>query len=974
MDIWRIDDETWAALNRLLDEALELPAAQRERWVDELAADYEPLKPKLRVLLARSAQMETGDFLRTLPKLDLDAEEIARVEQPGAHVGPYRLVRELGSGGMGVVWLAERVDGLVRRPVALKLPHGAWRRAGLAERMAREREILASLTHPHIARLYDAGVTDAGQPYLAIEYVEGERIDVYCREQGVELESKLRLFTQVVRAVAYAHEKLVVHRDLKPANILVTRDGYVRLLDFGIAKLLDDSAAHQDITEISGRALTPDYASPELIRGEPIGVASDVYSLGVLLYELLSGARPYSLNRDSTGGLPRTGPVREPARPSDVAAPESRKALRGDLDTVVLKALKHAPAERYPTAHALLDDIERYLNSLPVLARPDSRWYRFRKFVTRHRLPVSAATAIVLALFAGAGVAAWQARVALQQKAKAEAVQDFIAAVFREADPTQGRGKVLTAAELMQQAEIRLRESRETSPELRLALLTTIGESLYGLQENKDSARVFEEALRLSTNSAARDPLVDARLHLGLSQTYEALGRNDEALVQLGKAFESLRETDDAADGVILRARLHESALAIAMADYPRAETAAQAAIDAAKATQGMASVEVATGLQRLSHVYTLTQRREQAVDPAKRSFETLLAVHEGNLDHPAVIEAALYYGQALNASGDFLNATGVYRDATQRARNVFGAESRVYGEMLSALVPLETEIGDLPNAVAHARDAVDIYLREGEPGAVPHIGRVRKLGAAQLASRDSRDAATHLEEAVKMAVASNASLEATHARGSLGLALAQIGQFDRAEHELIVAIGTPGDVVSRGQHLAMRNLGTSLRMRGEHEEALVWLEKATRAAAFQRSHRGDLAQGLLETALAEISLGNVAAAAAHLARARELYDDVQQDRMTPARADLLVAEASVDMAAKQWSSALAKLEKADDFWSARGAVNRWAGEAALLLGECQRALGQHAEAARTLRRASVALAASPLPGDAALLRRARGT
>jgi serine/threonine-protein kinase len=974
MDIWRIDNEAWTSLNRLLDEALERPSADRERWLADLPAEYERLKPQLRVLLARSAQMETGDFLRTLPKLDLDAEEIAGVEQPGAHVGPYRLVRELGSGGMGVVWLAERSDGLVRRPVALKLPHGAWRRAGLAERMAREREILASLTHPHIARLYDAGVTDAGQPYLAIEYVEGERIDVYCRGHGVELESKLRLFTQVVRAVAYAHEKLVVHRDLKPANILVTQDGYVRLLDFGIAKLLDDGAAHQDITEMSGRALTPDYASPELIRGEPIGVASDVYSLGVLLYELLSGARPHTLNRDASFALPQVAAAREPGRPSDVAPPGLRKALRGDLDTVVLKSLKHDPAERYPTAHALLDDIERHLNCLPVLARPDSRWYRFRKFVSRHRLPVTAATTIALALFAGAGVATWQARVALEQKAKAEAVQDFIAAVFREADPIQGRGKVLTAAELMQQAELRLRESREATPELRLALLTTIGESLYGLQENKDSARVFEEALLLSTSSRTKDPLVDARLHLGLSQTYEALGRNDEALAQLGQAFESVREAGDEGKGVLLRAKLHESALAIAMADYPRAESAAQAAIDAAKSTQGMASVDVATGLQRLSHVYTLTQRREQAVEPAKRSFEMLLAVHAGNLDHPAVIEAALYYGQALNASGDFLTATRVYRDATQRARNVFGAESRVYGEMLSALVPLETEIGDLPNAVAHARSAVDIYLREGEPGSVPHIGRMRKLGAAQLASRHSRDAAMHLEEAVKMAVASNASLEATHARGSLGLALAQLGQFDRAERELIVAIGTPGEVVSRGQHLAMRNLGTSLRMRGNHAEALEWLGKATRAAALQRSHRGDLAQGLVETALAELSLGSVAAATAHLERARTLYDDVQQDRMTPARADLLVAEASVAMAAEQWGDALAKLEKADEFWSKGGEANRWAGEAALLLGKCQRALGQHAEAVRTLRRASAALAASPLPGDAALLRQARGT
>ena len=550
MDIWRTDGESWSAINRLLEQALECPPAERDRWLDTLPAECEPLKARLRALLAHSAQIETDDFMGTLPKLDLDVEEIARAEQAGALVGPYRLVREIGSGGMGVVWLAERVDGLIDRPVALKLPHGAWRRAGLAERMARERRILAGLAHANIARLYDAGITDAGQPYLAIEFVEGVRIDVYCREQGASLEARLSLFIQVARAVAYAHEKLVVHRDLKPANILVTREGDVRLLDFGIAKLLDDQARELQITEMSGRALTPDYASPELIRGEPIGVASDVYSLGVLLYELLSGSRPYKIPRDSRGSLQDAVLTVEPARPSDVAPSDIRKLLRGDLDTVILKALKKDPGERYPTVHALLDDLERYRHSRPVLARPDSSWYRLRKFVARNRLAVFAGIATILAVLAGAGIAAWQARVALEQKAKAEAVQEFIAAVFREADPAQGKGKVLTAAEL-QQAELRLRESRQTTPEMRLALLTTIGESLYGLQENKDSARVFEEALQLSGDSSAADPLVVARLHLGLSQTYETLGRNDEALAQLEPAFAALRDAGKAGDAVL---------------------------------------------------------------------------------------------------------------------------------------------------------------------------------------------------------------------------------------------------------------------------------------------------------------------------------------------------------------------------------------------------------------------------------------
>src|SRR6185436_1450027 len=348
----RIDVDGWDTLSRLLDQALELPAPQVDSWLDSLAPEFDALKPQLKRMLSRHASVETGEFLNTLPKFDLPPEDATppRTEQPGDVIGPYRLERELGSGGMGVVWLAIRTDGLIKRPVALKLPHGAWKRAGLAERMARERTILASLTHPHIAHLYDAGVTTAGQPYLAIEYVEGTRIDVYCRERRLEARARLQLFAQVANAVAYAHGKLVVHRDLKPANILVTAEGQARLLDCGIAKLLEDGEAREtQFTEISGRALTPDYASPEQILGEPLTTASDVYSLGVILYELLCDQRPYKLQRDSRGALEEAILQAEPPSPSERVDARQRRALRGDLDTVVLKALKKKPAERYAT-------------------------------------------------------------------------------------------------------------------------------------------------------------------------------------------------------------------------------------------------------------------------------------------------------------------------------------------------------------------------------------------------------------------------------------------------------------------------------------------------------------------------------------------------------------------------------------------------------------------------------------------------
>jgi serine/threonine-protein kinase len=299
-------DQSWTELNRLLDAVLNLPPEQRSAWLATLPPEHVAHGPRLRSLLARSAQIETNDFLGELPRIvaasDEDAAPRPAAGRAGDTIGPYRLIRELGSGGMGAVWLAERTDGILNRPVALKLPHLATRHGSLAERLAREREILATLAHPHIARLYDAGVTPEGQSYLALEYIEGTAIDEYCATHGLGLRQRLRLFLQIADAVAYAHGKLVVHRDLKPANVLVTNEGEARLLDFGIAKLLEGSLTHEtQLTQFVGAAFTPDYASPEQIRGEPLSVGSDVYSLGVILFRLLTGERPYRLERETRG-------------------------------------------------------------------------------------------------------------------------------------------------------------------------------------------------------------------------------------------------------------------------------------------------------------------------------------------------------------------------------------------------------------------------------------------------------------------------------------------------------------------------------------------------------------------------------------------------------------------------------------------------------------------------------------------------
>jgi serine/threonine-protein kinase len=294
-DTFDLTPAQWATLRQLLDEALERPPGQRAAWLATLAPPYAPYRERLQALLGHAEGATAMALIQTLPKI----ETAAFAPMPGRdgpagdapeRVGPYRLLRELGSGGMASVWLAERTDMLQRRQVALKLPHGAWRRAGLAERLQREREILATLEHPNIARLYDAGLADDGQPYLALEYVQGERIDLHCQHAGLGVPGRLQLFLQVARAVAHAHAQGAVHRDLKPSNILVTGAGDVKLLDFGIAKLLDPAqpgaAAPSELTRLAGPALTPEYAAPEQLAGAPVGTAADVYALGVLLYEL----------------------------------------------------------------------------------------------------------------------------------------------------------------------------------------------------------------------------------------------------------------------------------------------------------------------------------------------------------------------------------------------------------------------------------------------------------------------------------------------------------------------------------------------------------------------------------------------------------------------------------------------------------------------------------------------------------------
>jgi serine/threonine protein kinase len=395
---------------RLLDEALPLDEAGRRHWLQELAPEHADLLPALRMALLSG----------TLHESDAANEPGSAASsglKSGARVGPYELIRLLGAGGMAEVWLARRADGVFKRDVALKLPSLTRVRRDLEQRFMRERDILASLEHPHIARLYDAGVDADGLPYLSMEYVPGELLTDWCDSQRLDIRERLRLFLQVLEAVQYAHDRHVIHRDIKPSNILVTAPGHARLLDFGVAKLLDNAADadHVPLTTVYGHALTPVYSSPELIRGEPVDAKSDIYSLGVVLFEILTGARPYRLNAGATRAiLEHAIAAAEVRKPSTQVVQESwtlrattheqlTRLLRGDLDLIVLKALAKDPQARYASAAALADDIQRYLDGKPVAAQPPRLLYRLEKFFKRNRpMVLVTAAAVLIVLLIGA--------------------------------------------------------------------------------------------------------------------------------------------------------------------------------------------------------------------------------------------------------------------------------------------------------------------------------------------------------------------------------------------------------------------------------------------------------------------------------------------------------------------------------------------------------------------------------------------
>jgi eukaryotic-like serine/threonine-protein kinase len=756
-----MDAAALATLSRLLDEALAREPGARTAWLESLGPEYDTVKPRLLRLLTELPALGTSGFLGTLPQLETfseDEEPFPTDRDPlvGAAIGPYRLVRALAEGGMGSVWLAERTDGMVNRPVALKLPRGTWHRRGLAERMAREREILAALNHPNIARLYDAGLAD-GQPYLALEYVEGRRIDEHCRVTGLDVRARIHLVLQVARAVAHAHAKLVVHRDLKPSNILVTEDGQVRLLDFGIATLLEGGRAKDStLTEMSGRALTPEYASPEQVAGTPLGVASDVYSLGVVLYELLTGARPYQITHDSAAALEAAILDADVRRPSEAAdTPRARRALQGDLDTIVLKCLKKRPDDRYGTMNALADDLERHLNGRPVLAQPDSRWYRARKFIGRNRLVVAATAATVVAILAGATgalvglVRATRAEAAArQQSTTAQHVSAFLTGLFGASDPNARA--TTTLRDLLDRGATRIEPELKGQPKVQASLFETLSHVYGSLGLHRDAVALAEKSLALDDAAGDVETLQTAEASMTLGRSAWALGdferarqaferalatrtrlvgendlgvaaalnqlgglhgqqeRFDEAIAAHTRALAIQRRVRGPEDVAVTNSLRGLGIVHSRRKDYATALGMQQQVLAIYRKTYGDDHAITADGFEGVAIYLRELKRFAEAHLPAERSLEIRKKVLPPN--HPATAFSYDTLGELLMAEGRLDAALQPFQESLRIREAALGANNPRTGDSLASLGLLRLRRGDLAESRLLLERATAIY------------------------------------------------------------------------------------------------------------------------------------------------------------------------------------------------------------------------------------------------------------------------
>lgn len=955
----RLDREQWRRIDALLVEALELPSDARDAWLADLGPSDRQFATLLRRLLDRDGGAR-DDFLKrpvTASTLAAVGDELDS-ELAGRSVGPYTLVRELGAGGMGTVWLARRTDGAISRPVALKLPRYGWAR-GVEARLQAERESLASLEHPNIARLYDAGTTAGGRPYFAMEYVDGVPIDEYVQGHGSSVDDRLRLFLQVARAVAHAHARLIVHRDLKPSNILVTPDGEVRLLDFGAAKLLAaGDTGPSDLTREAGGALSPAYAAPEQLRGEPITVATDVWSLGVVLFELLAGSRPFSR---SGADLRRIVEAPAPLASHAASDPSRARALRGDLDAILARSLAEDPQSRYASVDAMAEDVRRYLAGEPVQARRVTAWYRASRFVARHRLAVGASAAAIVALVGALGFALWQASVARAEAARATRVTEFVSSIFTHATPKNGVGGAVTAVDVLTDASRRIEVELANEPAAAAQIGTIVGQSLdeLGVPEGLEPLMTRTVAHAYAAWGPLDPRTLRAEILLAEAENYRD---PDAALQRLDRVLPELRAGMPETSADIVEALRMQSFVRAKLNRRDDSYASLDEAIDIAERTFGAQDERTLWLLGLRSNTYGRFGEAVRQLRAAEIALERTNRALGSKRPHNAIIAMERWYAEALRANGRPGDAVPIVRRVVADQEKLDAAVTVRVRHARYALANALIASGRLEEGLPLLREAVLLERRQnpadsddrrayadGLTQALAQAGLIDEAWQQLLYAEDvavrvgndiPRNSVARLLRRARLLALRDRSVEA----------LAAAAEAERRSADLPPAFAAQARIVK----------ALDARLQGRPRDALEALSAVSERAD------DDVPAALKATAAGEraaayLDLGDLPAArtAAERCASAQAAAQIQTSILTHT---CDVARARVALADGDVRSARGLLELLCAHWESTNPASPWHGEALIWRAEAARALGDAAAARSDLARGVSLLRASRLP------------
>ncbi len=848
-----LDADRWSRVEDLFARAADLPNDERGAFLKTECGDDPELLDYLLALLGAEQSSEDTIEGSIAAAIDATFGEEETEDLAGQMIGPYRVERLIGSGGMGMVYLARRDDDQFDQQVAIKLGRHRLVDPQTELRLKNERQILADLDHPNIAKLFDGGTTPEGVPYLVMEYIDGVRLDDYCDERRLSVNERLRLFQTICAAVHYAHQNLIVHRDIKPSNILVTDEGVPKLLDFGIAKLVDTQGAATDgLTREGAVVLTPENAAPEQILGKGVTTATDTYGLGLLLYYVLAGVRPLSLEDTAPHEFARLVCHEVPVKPSTklgdagssataIATDRSttrdrlQRSLTGDIDTIVLKAIRKEPERRYRSVSAMADDIGLYLKSMPITARSDSWRYRAGKFLQRHYAAVAASVAAFAVLVGFLIVLTLQNEEITQERDRARQVSAFLEDIFLTPDPAQARGASVTAKEILDAGAERIRFDLDSSPEIRSTLMGTIGRVYFNLGEFQPSVDMLEEALALRLQT------------FGVDDPATAAAQNDlaEALIQ--------------------------------QAAYDEARSLLEAALDTYRAHLPETSPEIGNNLLNLAELEVKLGAIDEAADLAEQGSRIFAALGDDWVTHLA--ETLAVRARILQMRDDYDEAEALFREAISLVSVAEGDDHPDVAYYLQSLGVLQLSLGDYAEADATLAEAIETSRRI-LGGHDLLAATLRDRGRVLQAQGDYEGAEDLMREALTIDIDSRGLV---HPRVGLdmtilGQLLHDKGDLGAAENILSRAVDVFDEVFDVDHQYtasALTELGAVLNSSGRSEEALPLLDRAVRIRTIDYTPEDQLlAASQTEYADALVRLGRLDEAEPLLANSAAVFAD----------------------------------------------------------------------------------------------------